>query len=256
MNRFHSVKDKTTFWLGLQTLRWADTVICVSHNSRKDLLEYGLVPPRRIHVVPPGPGLLPPDQSAPAGSDSLATQLRPYILYVGGYAPHKNILRLIAAFARLQAEQNLRLVLVGGGDTKQITATAEAIKEYRLGDRVNMFRNLSDDQLSSLYQNCTVFAYPSLYEGFGLPVLEAITHGAVVACSSTSSIPEVAGDAAAYFNPLSVRDIAEKLQLLYDNARLTRELRELGSRQTCRYSWKGTARSVHAIAEPLKARSA
>lgn len=251
MNRVHPPRCKVFFWLPLQTLRWASAVVCDSHNTRKDLLEHRLVPAKRVHVVPLGPGVLPPSRSAPAGSISPATQLRPYILYVGGHVPHKNVALLLAAFSRLVVPRNTRLVIVGWGTAQQVAATKATVHRLGLADRVVLLADLPDPELSELYRQCSLFVFPSLYEGFGLPVLEALAHGAPVACSRTSSLPEVAGDAALYFDPLSVRDIAEKMQLLWDDAKLRGELRSLGLARTGRYSWEKTARGIYDVIATL-----
>ncbi|OYD14431.1 hypothetical protein CH330_08690 [candidate division WOR-3 bacterium JGI_Cruoil_03_51_56] len=249
MNQFHRARDKTTFWLGLQTLRWADAVVAVSKYTKMDLARLKLVPTKRIHVVSEGPGLLPSSQRR-----SLAQRLRPYILYVGGHPLHKNVTRLVAAFARLRTKGNLRLILVGGGHPKHVAVTKNAIRKYQLKDRVTLLQDLSDEQLSSLYQECKLFVCPSLYEGFGLPVLEAMAHSAPVACSSTSSIPEVASDAAVYFNPMLVDQIAGKIQLLLDRPDLRARLRERGLERAKQFSWEKTARGIYKCARALVAR--
>jgi glycosyltransferase involved in cell wall biosynthesis len=182
----------------------------------------------------------------PGGEASpLGRGLQPYVLYVGGHWAHKNVRRLLSAFRQLKGPDGLRLVLVGGGPVRNIT---EVIARLDLGDRVVLLRDLPDADLSSLYADCSVFVCPSLYEGFGLPVLEALAHGAPVACSNSSSLPEVAEQAAVYFDPRSVSDIAGQIQALLDNRALAGELRSAGPRQAARFSWERTAQEVHAIA--------
>ena len=245
--RLHLAKYKALFWLSVQTLRWADAVVAVSQHTRTDLItRLNLVPPRRVTVVPEGPGVIPV-RADPA----FASTYKPYVLYVGGHGAHKNVRRLVAAFARLTAGRDLRLVVVGWGSKADTTATWDAVRRYRLTDRVVMLSNIDDSQLSSLYSGCQAFVFPSLYEGFGLPVLEALAHGAPTACSGTSSIPEVAGSAAIYFDPLSIADIARKAQMLLDDHSLAEALRKAGPRQAAHFSWETTADGIHRVAQGL-----
>lgn len=263
----HSSRYKAFFWLTLQTLRWADVIITETANTKKDLTRLKVVRASRVRVVPAGPGMTPsPAQERPAGQEpavpthaattgSAAARGERFILYVGGHSLHKNVPRLVTAFSRLQIPADIKLYLVGWGKDEHIVKTRRAVQACGAEGRVVLLDWLPDRELSLLYRNCLLFVFPSLYEGFGLPVLEALAHGAPVACSRTSSIPEIGGDAALYFNPLSVNDIAEKLQLLYDNAELARRLRESGPRQARRYSWEETAKRVYDIAVALDAKS-
>ncbi len=245
--RLHLAKHKALFWLSVQTLRWADAVVAVSEHTKTDLTtRLNLVPLRRVSVVPEGPGVIPahPDTT-------FASAYKPYVLYVGGHGAHKNVRHLLAAFARLTIGENLRLVVVGWGSKIDTTATRDAVRRYRLTDRVVMLSDLDDSQLSSLYSGCQAFVFPSLYEGFGLPVLEALAHGAPTACSGTSSLPEVAGEAAVYFDPLSVSDITRKIELLLENHSVTEALRKAGPRRAAHFSWETAAVGILRVAQEL-----
>jgi glycosyltransferase involved in cell wall biosynthesis len=240
--RLHSTKLKALFWLALQSLRWADAVITDSTSTRNDLVACTeLIPLERIAVAYAGPSmmLVNPDPS-------FAADLVPYILYVGGHALHKNLHRLLAAFARLHCPPSVRLVITGWGKPELVARTRSAVRRYGLEPRVVILTDrLTDAQLSSLYGGCAVFAYPSLYEGFGLPVLEAMAHGAPVACSRTSSLPEVGGDAVLYFDPLSADDIATKMGAILTDRKLESELRMHGRARAREFSWESTARGIY-----------
>jgi len=231
------------FWLGLQTLRWADAVVAVSDHTKSDLGRLKIVPPRRVYRVLEGPGLLPTEEE-----NSFAQRFYPYILYVGGHWSHKNVTKLIATFVRLKSKEKLKLVIVGGGPME---VTEKAVRKRGLENRIVLLSDLLDAQLSSLYTHCSAFVFPSLYEGFGLPVLEALAHGAPIACSHTSSIPEVAGKAALYFDPHSVKDMASKVQILLDDSTLVAELRNRGPDQASRFSWEKAASEIYQIAMEL-----
>lgn len=240
VNRLHSTLYKATFWADLRSLRWSDAIAVDSQHTAQDLSRHRIVPAGKMGVVPLAPAVLPAKQASPFGRE-----FRPFILYVGGHWAHKNVGRLLAAFARLSRPPGVKLVMVGGG---QIELTRRAIDQFGTADSVLLLQDISDNDLSSLYANCEVFVCPSLYEGFGLPVLEALAHGAPVAASSSSSLPEVAGQAALFFNPHSVSEIAGQIQVLLDNRALADGLRSAGPIQAARFSWEQTARDIHSIA--------
>ncbi|MCX6842265.1 MAG: glycosyltransferase family 1 protein [candidate division WOR-3 bacterium] len=240
------IKEKTSFWVGLQTLRFADRVVTDSHCTRGDLAAMNLLPRRRATVAFCGPGIVP------SGEDTdYAKRFVPYVLYVGSHAPHKNVIRLIHSFARVRAERNLKLVLVGSGSEEQLGHVARTVRADSIQSRVIILSGVSDAQLSSLYQHCRLLVCPSVYEGFGLPVLEAMLHGAPVACSAVASLPEVAGGAALLFDPYSVRDMADKLQTLLDSPGLVTRLSEIGRNRATLFTWERTARTIYECATGL-----
>jgi len=248
MNRYHRLKDKLPFWVGIQSLRWAAAVVTVSENTKRDLIaRFPKLMSSAVQVIYEGPCVTPTADAA-----EFARQFMPYILYVGGHAPHKNVPRLIAAFARLRIIEGLKLVIVGWGKPSLVARTRAAVRLHQLADRVILLSNdLTNAQLSSLYRNCQLFVYPSLYEGFGLPVLEAMAHGAPVACSNTSSLPEVGGAAVRYFNPHSVTDIASKLKKLLTDESLRLRLSQAGLAQAARFSWEETAQRLLRVTTAL-----
>ncbi len=243
VNRLHSTHYKTLFWLGLQTLHAADAVVVVSRHSMRDLARFMTIRPSRIHVVSEAPGLTPKVHPG-----SFGRSLQPYLLYVGGHWRHKNLVRLLAALKLLKKQKHLRLVVVGGGPSG---LTREAITRLGLDNTVVLLSDVNDDRLSDLYTNCRAFVFPSLYEGFGLPVLEAMSHGAPVVCSRSSSLPEVAGEAALYFNPYSPPDIADKLRQVLDSPAVASALKRLGEKRARQFSWRASADRIVEIAARL-----
>lgn len=250
MHHFHGSRDKTTFLLGLQTLRQADCIMADSNHTRIDLLRtLRHLNPSKVSVAYPGPGLGPADDDEP----EFAMQFAPFVLYVGGHAPHKNLTRLVSAFARLREVDDMKLVIVGAPDIRHQELASTRAKLLNIAERIVLLNSLADSQLSALYRGCRAFVYPSLYEGFGLPVLEAMTHSAPVACSRATSIPEVGGDAVVYFDPMSVDDIRRKLQLLLDDRDLARRLAAHGLVRSGRFSWDRTAQAIYDRATTLAA---
>ena len=171
----------------------------------------------------------------------------PYLLYVGTLQPRKNLVRLIEAFGILARERaidpELVLVLAGkrGWLNEGISAAAE---EIGIAGRVLVTGYVDEEDLAALYSGARLFVMPSLYEGFCLPVLEAMACGTAVACSNTSSLPEVVGDAAATFDPHSVQDMATAIRRVLEEEKLRAELVVRG-RQRCRqFTWSACARTV------------
>ncbi|UCG42851.1 MAG: glycosyltransferase family 4 protein [candidate division WOR-3 bacterium] len=239
-----SAGTKLALWASLRTLRYATAVVAVSENTKRDLVRMRIVPEERISVVYEGPGVEPRSSAGGFGAG-----YSPFLLYVGGYGQNKNVSRLLEAFARLRTGGHTKLVMVGWGTPSLLARTISTVQRYRLTDRVVLLSNdLSNADLSALYQRCQMVVYPSLYEGFGLPVLEALAHGAPVACSDSSSLPEVAGDSALYFNPRSAEDMARQMQRLVDTPGLRKELGCRGKIRAESFRWQLTAQRLHEIA--------
>jgi glycosyltransferase involved in cell wall biosynthesis len=145
-------------------------------------------------------------------SSPLSTESRPYFLFVGHRVVHKNFLRLLAAFGKSGLAEDFDLRVISPTDSFFSAAEAEIIAKYQLHDRVNLITSASEITLRESYAGAVAFMYPSEYEGFGLPILEAMASGTLVATSNISSMPEVGSRAAFYFDPSSDESIAESFQ--------------------------------------------
>ena len=200
----------------------ADLIIAISETTKRDLLELsGVRNPDTVHVVPHGIDLTTPVPVVPVG------QLpETYLLFVGDRSGYKNFYLLLRAFWQIaQRYPGLRLLLVGGGALG--VAEHEAIGRYGLAEKIT-HRNVSDAELNYVYQKATLFVYPSLYEGFGLPILEAFRAGCPILLSDTACFREVASNAACYFEPHSAEDLVHQIQTLLDDASLRKGLVEKG----------------------------
>ncbi len=241
---FHAAKRRYLAAMTRLSVRRARRVIAVSAHTRDDLIRHFGVRPERIAVIPNAADerYRPADDPGEVARFKAENHLPDrFILFVGTLEPRKNVRRLIEAFASLGAEDAaVKLVIVGAAGW--LTSDLAPLVRLRgLGDRIVFTGYVSDDDLPRWYRAATLFCYPSLYEGFGLPVLEAMACGAPVVTSRTSSLPEVAGDAALLVDPTDVRDLARALQsLLADDVRRA-EMSAAGIARSRLFSWDRTA---------------
>jgi glycosyltransferase involved in cell wall biosynthesis len=215
-------------------------VLTDSEASKSDLVRYLDLPADRVDVAPLGPGL-PEDVHGPSGKElreRFGLGHEPLVLSVLAKRPHKNAVRLIEAFALVP---NAVLVMPGYS-TGYERELERQLKKAGVRDRVKLLGWVDDATLDGLYRAADCFVFPSLAEGFGLPVLEAMLRGTPVACSNATSLPEVAGDAALLFDPLDVDSIAVSIRRILEDPALAERLRVAGLERAKRFSWEETAR--------------
>ncbi|MEA5448422.1 glycosyltransferase family 1 protein [Leptolyngbya sp. CCNP1308] len=226
---------------------WADVVVAISHYSKKRFLEnFPHFPAERVVVAHLGNRLVAdgPEEPVPA----LAAG-KPFFLSVGTLEPRKNLRRLLAAYRRYAEQYPLPkpLVLAGGNGWLEDDLTAY-IADLNLQHRVHILGYVSDRTLRWLYRHCWAFVYPSLYEGFGLPVLEAMGAGAAVITSNTTSLPEVGGDAVLYIDPSSEESIVAALTQIEEPARRS-ACQASSGRQARSFAWEKSAAAVYGAYE-------
>jgi alpha-1,3-rhamnosyl/mannosyltransferase len=229
----------------------ADHVIAISEATRRDLLAHFPIEPARVTTIPlaPAPHFRPQPAGIVAAARTRFGLPQDYLFYFGINKPHKNLLRLVDAYAQLDASVP-PLVIAGAWDPRYPEARRHAAS---LGDRVRFLGPLADADLLPLLTGCTLFVFPSLYEGYGLPVAEAMACGAAVACANTSSLPEVAGDAALLFNPTSVDAIAVALRSALDSPARLADLRSRSLARAATLTWSSTAQQTLAVYRSLRA---
>lgn len=228
-------------------MRRLNRVICVSESTRKDVVSFARVPPERIRVIYNGADLkhFAPRPRAAARAD-LPAELGipdPYVIYIARLEhPGKNHVRLLEAFARLKREQGIphKLVLVGGRWHGADVIEARA-RELDLSEEVIFTGFVPNEVIPALYAAADALAFPSLFEGFGIPVLEAMASGTPVCAANTSSIPEVVGDAGLLFDPHDVAAIAEALGLILLDASLRERLIARGLARAKDFTWEKAA---------------
>ena len=229
-----------------QCLRWTDLVIAISESTKQDIVRYLNVNPQKVYVTP-----LASRYTNSYLQQFDLVQLRkqidynfdyPYLLFVGTIEPRKNLVTLIEAFNYLKKQYKIEhnLILIGKKGWKY-KAIFEAIAESDYRKNIYHLDYLNDELVALCYKLATVFVYPSYYEGFGLPLLEAIKLGTPVVCSNTSSLPEVVGDAALQINPHCYLELAEAIIQVIKNDLLRKNLIAKGNRQAKNFSWQQTA---------------
>jgi glycosyltransferase involved in cell wall biosynthesis len=237
------IRDKGMRVLVPLAARRSDRVLVDSQSTRNDLIRLLGVGSERIDVVPLGLGTVQRQTALPEREVRSQFDLgeRSVVLSLSAKRPHKNLLALIGALARLPAEGRPVLVLPGyhTAHERELRERARALDVVR---DVRFPAWVSVAELEGLWEIAQAFVFPSLYEGFGLPVLEAMARGVPVACSNTSSLPEVAGDAALLFDPQDVAAIAAAVERLLVDPDLAARLRAYGRQRAQLFTWRRTAR--------------
>ena len=250
-NRAAYVYAKAAMW---SAARSSNRILTVSEASKRDILHFFNVPPEKIVVV--HNAIDERFRIAPAEEDIARVRERyrldhEFVLYAGNIKPHKNLVRVIEAFATLRKEgfDELKLLIIGD-EISKLPALRRAVHEHKLHKHVRFLGFLPDETLAVLYRLAAVFVFPSLYEGFGLPPLEALASGTPVVTSNVSSMPEVVGDAAVLVDPYDVNSIVAGLRQILVNPELANDLRAKGIERARAFSWEqSVARIRHLYQE-------
>jgi glycosyltransferase involved in cell wall biosynthesis len=231
--------------------RRATRVMTVSESSKRDIVRLFDTDPDKISVI-----YNAYDEQfgvEPLEEDVVRVRERyqlhdEFVLYAGNVKPHKNLERLIEAFeiVRKRGLDHLKLVLIGD-EISKYAALRRAVHQHQLHKFVRFLGYLPGETLAVMYRLAGVFVFPSLYEGFGLPPLEAMASGTPVVTSNVSSLPEVAGDAAMLVDPYDPHSIADGIHRVLTDEALRRELRRKGVARAHQFSWEASVRRVHAI---------
>jgi len=245
-----------------RTVKRAARILTGSEFSRSSILKvYGDLDEDKVVVVPNAAA----SEFRPISREAATASVRerfsigaPFVLSVGDLQPRKNQIGLIKAFARLvnaypQLKQNL---VLAGKETWFADQVHKAARESGVSDRIQFFGFVSDDDLLQLYNACDLFVFPSFYEGFGLPALEAMACGRAVACSHTSALPEVVDGAAILFDPYSLDEIVRALADLLLDRELRARTERLGLQRAAHFSWQKTAqRTLEVFHDVLEQRA-
>lgn len=247
-NSFAS-NEKTT-QLKKSAISRADHIICVSKNTQADLLNLFHVDSAKTSVIHLGFDFFGDHHDSNQAESFSVDQKKPYLLFVGDRKGYKNFFSFLKAVIQSsRLSQDFDVIAFGGGRFTR----AEKLLVNTLGFRPGqvLHRQGSDQDLRRLYREAKAFIYPSLYEGFGLPPLEAMAHSCPVISSNTSSMPEVIGDAAKYFNPTSVEDLSLAIEKVVYDDQYADQLVTLGHDQVKKYSWSRCAKQTLAVYRQL-----
>ncbi len=242
--QYFTIRQRILYRLSLfLALRSASCIICVSEAARSDLKSASRVDPERLFVVHEGIS----EQFRPRSGGEVqritATYGLPenYLLYVGSNKPHKNVSLLIDAYAHLRHAPPL---ILAGIEDPRYEEVRSRIDVLHLKDRVRIAGSIAEDDLPALYSGASAFVFPSTYEGFGLPPLEAMACGVPVACSNIPSLVEVAGDAALFFTPKEPASITAALERILHDEKLRVHLQDRGFHRSAELSWSVAAQKT------------
>jgi glycosyltransferase involved in cell wall biosynthesis len=233
----------------------ADVVAANSHTTKQALIEHYKTPPEKITVIPCG--IAPyfkriTDHVLLEATRHKFGLIHPIVLSVGTLEPRKNHLGLIKAFYEVQQnKENSAQLAIAGGKGWLYEETLRTVKELKLEDRVRFLGRVSDLELITLYSLADVFAFPSFFEGFGIPPLEAMACGAPVITSNTSSLPEVTGNAAIQVDPYDIHALANAISQLLEDEKMRGDLRQKGYLQAQKYTWSNAAHKMLSVYQKL-----
>ena len=241
-NKMAYAYARASMWAAVKR---SDRILTVSEASKRDILHFFNVAPEKIVVIYNAIDdhfwLTPPEDEVARVRERYQLDHQ-FILYVGNIKPHKNLVRLIDAFGELRRTgfEELKLLIIGD-EISKLPSLRRAVHGHKLHKHVRFLGYVSDDTLRVLYRLASLFVFPSLYEGFGLPPLEAMASGTPVVTSNQSSLPEVMGDAAVLVDPYDVGAIVDGMRRVLADSDLAADLRRRGPARAREFSW---ARSV------------
>jgi glycosyltransferase involved in cell wall biosynthesis len=219
-----------------QVLKQAQHIICNSHATAKDITDFYQIPASKITPIP-----LAHDRNH---FRFLNLPSSNYFLYIGRQDPYKNLQRLIAAFAALPNISDYELWLAGPTDARYTPVLQAQIEQLGITNRVKFLNYVPYSELPKIINGAIALVFPSLWEGFGFPVLEAMACGTPVITSNLSSLPEVAGDAAILINPYNIGEITEAMQTIVSDSALWRNLSHQGIKRANQFSWEKTGQAT------------
>lgn len=221
-----------------QVLKQAQHIICNSHATANDIMSFCNIPASKITPIPLGYNA---NHFKLLGrQDAYPTRNNPYYLYIGRHDPYKNVHRAIAAFAALPNHDDCELWLAGPTDKRYTPVLQAQVEELGITQRVKFLNYVPYSELPKIINGAYALVFPSLWEGFGFPVLEAMACGTPVITSNLSSLPEVAGDAAILINPYEIKEITEAMQIIATDSQLRDRLSTQGISRASQFSWERT----------------
>ncbi len=254
-----------------QVLAQAQHIICNSHATANDIIDFCQISASKITPIPLGydanhfrptippthatplnagnprtgvAGYIPPLLRGVSSDQTLDGEYSPYFLYIGRHDPHKNLHRIIAAFAALSNSKDYELWLAGSTDPRYTPVLQSQVKDLGITEQVRFLNYVPYSELPKIINGAIALVFPSLWEGFGLPVLEAMACGTPAIASNLSSLPEVTGDAAILINPYNTKEITEAMQIIATDSELRDRLSRKGISRANQFSWQKTGQAT------------
>ena len=241
MKKYSYVRHIYIQFMMYLSMRFANKIVTVSETSKNDLIKHYPTYKNKVTYIHNGVSKCTKIIDV---SEFKKKYNFKFILFVGSIQPSKNLIRLIEAYGLMEQDVDEKMIIVGGKGWLVLDELSSLISKYRLDEKV-IFKGYVDSQeLAYLYSNTTFLVFPSLYEGFGFPPLEAMSYGSAVLASNQASIPEVCGDAALYVDPYSVADISTKMMQLCTDTALREELIELGQSRVKNFNWSKSSKQL------------
>jgi glycosyltransferase involved in cell wall biosynthesis len=251
-NKMAYAYARASMWAAVKR---SDRILTVSEASKRDILHFFNVAPEKIVVIYNAIDdhfwLTPPEDEVARVRERYQLDHQ-FILYVGNIKPHKNLVRLIDAFGELRRTgfEELKLLIIGD-EISKLPSLRRAVHSHKLHKHVRFLGYVSDDTLRVLYRLASLFVFPSLYEGFGLPPLEAMASGTPVVTSNQSSLPEVMGDAAVLVDPYDVGSIVDGMRRVLADSDLAADLRRRGPERAREFSWARSVEKTRSVYEQV-----
>jgi len=226
--------------------RRATAIIAISQATKQDIITFYHIPAEKIHVIyeAPAPHFRPQPEIVIQQVRAKYSLPQRYLLTVGTLEPRKNLVRLLSAFEHVHRQGLVDALVIVGAKGWLYDDFFRHLQSSPVRDSVILPGFVPDELLPALYAGATLFVLPSLYEGFGLPVLEAMACGVPVVASRAGALPEVGGEAAHYFDPTNVENMTQTIIDCLQDTQLRAAMREAGLRQAARFSWRRTARET------------
>nr|MBC7613678.1 glycosyltransferase family 4 protein [Pseudopedobacter sp.] len=247
---YHSIWLKIYLFFTISAAHRAAKIICPTHYSKKQILHYTKLHSNLFEIVYEGPkSVATPDIQSINLFQKFNIATQKYLLHVGVMDKRKNLPRLVSAFSKVQmVYPDIKLVLVGSTTSKKhgndFNAIVHAIDEHHLQNKVILTGYLNDSQVAEMYRHATAYVFPSINEGFGIPILEAFHFQIPVAAANNTCLPEVGGKAIVKFDPFSIEDIANKIVEILSNINLRDNLVANGSERLKNFSWDTAAKQL------------
>ena len=243
---YRQYKDERRRAIKQECILSADAVICISHNTQKNVVEFYNLDIEKTYVVPLAYNPIF-RQLKDVNPSTINTNIKPYLLYIGTRSAYKNFSAFVEGYSLWRYRNEVDLVVIGDDWSEE---EKKDLEDLKLLKNIHLHSNVSDEGLVSLYNQALAFVFPSLYEGFGIPLLEAMACGCPIVASRIPTTLEVAGDVPIYFEPTEIESLISALNVVYQQEDVDQKILA-GFEHVKHYSWDKTAQETHSIYQEI-----